>query len=205
MIFLWEKVEASVGKYYIEFCSSCWTFYLANILLLGKGAFPQKQSDSTSSPSPYPASVGIKPAWEKLNLTAWSIRLAVHPLCFSPPHPHSLHRCSSDPVHIRIIRNNNHCLLLHCVAICKEKAVACKLLIILWRYRCLIQSLWRHAFTTVTLIEESISLKLPYVQRFSPLSSYQEVGWGIGRHGAREATENSTSRSTDGRNRKTLG
>jgi hypothetical protein len=29
---------------------------------LGTGAFPQKQSNSASSPSPYPASMGIQPA-----------------------------------------------------------------------------------------------------------------------------------------------
>jgi hypothetical protein len=40
-------------------------FYLANILLLGTGAFPQKQRGFCITPSLYPASVGIKPAWEK--------------------------------------------------------------------------------------------------------------------------------------------
>jgi hypothetical protein len=64
------KVEASVVKYYSQLRTIAidlmdrylatpsilfllLNFYLANILLLGTGAFPQKQSNSMSSPLPY--------------------------------------------------------------------------------------------------------------------------------------------------------
>jgi hypothetical protein len=82
------KVEPSVGKYYPQlransyrscgqvpsnpFCSvsPAELFYLANILLLGTGAFPQKQSDSASSPSPYPASIGYKTCLGKIKFVS---------------------------------------------------------------------------------------------------------------------------------------
>jgi hypothetical protein len=38
-------------------------------------------------------------------------------------------------------------------------------------------------------------------QRFSPLSSWQEVWWHTGRHGAREVAESSTPRLADSRKR----
>jgi hypothetical protein len=76
------KVEASMGKHYHQLRTNSYrsvdrylaahsvlffllNFYLANILLLGTGAYPQKQGDSASSPSPYPDFMDIKPAWKK--------------------------------------------------------------------------------------------------------------------------------------------